>query len=183
MKILLEMGTWECMQRHPSRTWISISFMTFGSFTTYKLQDEALPKAPRAWRSGSGAKARASAGQCGQDWGGVCNPSLTQAGNKLHRVCLKPGVSPPKKKYRCICAMCSWSPKLWLLWAVSAQSQFPGDNTYHRPVCQLFGNLHIQSIVPVVSATWERHYVLTSTLTVFNERGKRCSGDNITSNY
>lgn len=149
MKILLEMGAWECMQRHPSRTWIRISFVTFGSRMAKEgLINCKMKTYQRPPDQGCGAEARASSVHCGRDRGGVCNLSLTQAGDRLHSVILKPGVPSPPKKYRCICAMCSWGPQLWLLWAIAVRSHFPGDNANHQSVCQLFRKLCIQSIAP-----------------------------------
>lgn len=149
MKILLEMGARECMQKHSQRTWISISFMTFALMhhkgRAYKRQEAALSKAPG---QRCGAHTRDSSNQYSQDWGGVSNPSLTSlklSNISIHHV-LQWFPLSKNQKYWCICAMSFWSPKFWLPWAVPEESQLPGDNIHHPPVCQLFRKLYIQAI-------------------------------------
>lgn len=120
---------------------------------------------------GCGAEARASSVHCGQDRGGVCNLSLTQAGDRLHSVSLKPGVPPPQKS---IDAFVQYAPEV-LNFDHSELSLHEASSQEITPITNQSAssseNCAFNQSPPVVWAT------------IFNERGKRCSGDNITSNY
>lgn len=183
IKILLEKGARECIQKHSQMTWISISFMTFGSCITkrglYKRQEAALSKASG---QGCGADTRDSSGQYDQDWGGDSNPSLTSLKSDImsdHPSC--PVAIPlSKNKYRCICAMCSSSPQLWLPWTVPVppRRQHPSPTSLQALQETVYSSNHPQWYGQPL-----RDNVPTSSLANFHEWGKRCAGDNTTSNY
>lgn len=115
---------WTYTDLTPAEPGLSISFVTFGlCIAMGGLINCMMKPYQRPPDSGCGAEVRSSSGQHGQDWSGVCNLSLTQAGDRLHSIHLKPGVHHHhSKKHRHICAMYSWTPKLWLLLAAPAQS-------------------------------------------------------------
>lgn len=113
MKFLLEMRAREWMQEHSQRTWISISFMMFGSCITKGGLIQGRSSPVKGHRSGMWGTHK---GFYQTIWSGLrwsFQPLFDHFEVRYHVHPSCPVVIPlsPNKKYWCICAMCSSSPK------------------------------------------------------------------------